>query len=187
MMGPQDRLDLLLSAVQHLVHGLGRRHVRIVLIGDGEDRSRVERLVRELGLQGYVELTGWLPEAEVFERLGTADLGLEPNMEPFVSPVKVMEYMAFGLPFVAFDLEETRTLAEESGEYVEPGDVTAFARSMDLLLDSPCVRARRGAVGRRIVADRVAWEHQETAYLAVYRRLLSPTVTALPAPLERAS
>jgi len=85
----------------------------------------------------------------------------------------VMEYMACGLPFVAFDLVETRTLGEGSGEYVPPGDVMAFAEAVDGLLADPARRDRMGAVGRQLVTERVAWEHQEVAYLQVFRQLLA--------------
>jgi len=172
-MGPQDRLDLALRAVAHLVQERGRDDLRTVLIGDGEERLRAEQLVDELGIRQYVEFTGWLGEDEVFHHLRTADVGLEPNMEPIVSPVKVMEYMACGLPFVAFDLVETRTLGEGSGDYVPQGDVIAFAEAVDGLLTDPARRHRMGAVGRQLVTERVAWEHQEVAYLPIFRRLLA--------------
>ena len=173
LMGPQDRLDLALRAVAHLVHECGRDDVRAVLVGDGEERLHAEQLVDELGIRRHVEFTGWLGEEEVFHHLRTADVGLEPNMEPVVSPVKVMEYMASGLPFVAFDLAETRTLGEGSGEYVPQGDVVAFAEAIDGLLSDPARRDRMGAVGRKLVSERVAWEHQEVAYLRIFRRLLA--------------
>ena len=68
----------------------------------------------ELGLQDYVELPGRVPDSFVTQVLSTADLGLCPDpMNPLndVSTMnKTMEYMAFGLPVVAFDLKETQGL-----------------------------------------------------------------------------
>jgi len=173
MMGPQDGLDLVLRALAHLVLEQGRDDVHAVFIGDGEQRPEAEQLVDQLGLRAHVEFTGWLGEAEVFEHLQAADVGLEPNMERVVSPVKVMEYMASGLPFVAFDLVETRILGEGSGEYVPPGDVVAFAEAVDALLADPARRDQMGDVGRQLVTDRVAWEHQEVAYLRTFSRLMA--------------
>jgi glycosyltransferase involved in cell wall biosynthesis len=91
-MGPQDGLDLALRALAHLVLARGRDDVRAVFIGDGEQRVPAERLVDQLGIRANVEFTGWLGENDVFHHLLTADVGLEPNMERVVSPVKVMEY-----------------------------------------------------------------------------------------------
>ncbi|MGN6634984.1 MAG: glycosyltransferase family 4 protein [Oryzihumus sp.] len=183
LMGPQDRLDLLVEALALVVHERGRTDVRAVLIGDGESRPDTEALVERLGLRGHVELTGWLDEAEVFAHLAAADVGLEPNMGPEVSPVKVMEYMASGLPFVAFDLRETRALGGDGGRYATPGDVAGFAEAIHELTRDPGLRARLGAAGQQRVREHVAWEHQEAAYLRLFADLLPlrPTGVEVPA------
>ncbi|MCL4291994.1 MAG: glycosyltransferase, partial [Acidimicrobiia bacterium] len=85
---------------------------------------------------------------------------------------KVMEYMAFELPTVAFDLTETRVSAAGAATYAEPNDVRAFAKAVDALLDDPAARTRMGAEGRRRVEDVLAWEHQAGPYVDVYRRLI---------------
>jgi glycosyltransferase involved in cell wall biosynthesis len=95
-------------------------------------------------------------------------------MEEIVSPVKGMEYMAFGLPFVSFDLAETRALAGGAAAYAKPGDVPGFARLIDELLGDPQRRASLGQAGRRLIEERLAWDRQEAAYLGVYQRLLGP-------------
>jgi glycosyltransferase involved in cell wall biosynthesis len=171
-MGPQDRLDLALRAAGHLVHDIGRTDCHFAFVGDGEARIHAIRLAAQLGIQDWVSFPGWAGQDEAFTYLSTADIGVEPNMEEIVSPVKGMEYMAFGLPFVSFDLTETRALARDAAVYAQPGDVAGFARVIDDLLDDPVRRAELGQTGRRLVAERVAWDRQEDAYLGVYERLL---------------
>ena len=178
VMGRQDGVDLAIRALAHLVHDHGRTGLRCTFIGDGDQRGPAEQLAGELGIAANVTFTGWLPEDEVFAHLQAADIGLEPNLEPVVSPVKVMEYMASGLPFVAFDLAETRVLGGASGAYVPPGDVVAFAAAVDGLLADPALRARMGDAGRDAVRERVAWEHQESAYLSLVSRLLASRLPA---------
>ena len=124
---------------------------------------------------------GWAGQDEAFTYLSTADVGLEPNMEEIVSPVKGMEYMAFGLPFVSFDLAETRALAGEAAVYAPPGDVAGFARLIDELLSAPARRASLGRAGRRLIEERLAWDRQEDAYLGVYQRLLGKPRAGRPA------
>jgi glycosyltransferase involved in cell wall biosynthesis len=178
-MGPQDRLDLALRAVACLVHDIGRTDCHFAFVGDGEARVHAIRLAAQLEISQWVSFPGWAGQDEAFTYLSTADLGLEPNMEEIVSPVKGMEYMAFGLPFVSFDLAETRALACEAAAYALPGDVAGFARLIDELLSDPARRAELGQAGRRLVAERVAWDRQEDAYLGVYQHLLgAPTVPA---------
>ena len=55
---------------------------------------------------------------------------------------KSMEYMAFELPVVAFDLHETRVSAGDAGIYVEPNEVREYAKAIvDLMDDEPDGRA----------------------------------------------
>jgi glycosyltransferase involved in cell wall biosynthesis len=171
-MGPQDRVDVAVRAIDHLVHVIGRTDCHFAFIGDGDARQASEKLAAGLGLQDWVTFAGWANQDQAFVYLSTADLGLEPNLEDFVSPVKAMEYMAFGLPFVAFDVKETRMLAAEAAAYAQPGDVAGFAHLIDRLLDDPARRAELARIGRQRFEDSIAWERQEPAYLDVYQRLL---------------
>jgi glycosyltransferase involved in cell wall biosynthesis len=172
LMGPQDRLDLALRAVAHLIHGIGRTDCHFAFVGDGESRAPSQRLAAELGISDWVTFPGWADQELAYTYLSTADLGLEPNMEDIVSPVKGMEYMAFGLPFVSFDLAETRALAGDAAGYVPPDDVPGFARMIDELIADPARRAEMGLLGRRRIEERLAWDQQESAYLAVYQQVL---------------
>jgi glycosyltransferase involved in cell wall biosynthesis len=173
LMGPQDRLDVALRAIAHLIHVIGRTDCHFAFVGDGESREPAERLAAQLGIGGWVSFPGWADQEAAFTYLSTADLGLEPNLEEIVSPVKGMEYMAFGLPFVAFDLAETRALAGGAAVYAPPGDVPRFAALIDELLGDPGRRRELGRAGRRLIEERLAWDRQEQAYLGVYDQLLA--------------
>jgi glycosyltransferase involved in cell wall biosynthesis len=170
-MGRQDRLDLALHAVRHLVRELGRQDVRFVFMGSGECFEEVQALSRQLGVDPWVSFPGWVRESTVFSHLATADLGVDASLQEDVSPVKVFEYMAFGVPFVSFDLQETRAVGGGAGAYVPRGDVQALARELDALLGDPRRRAEMGRIGRARIRDDLAWEHQSKKYLEVVDRL----------------
>jgi glycosyltransferase involved in cell wall biosynthesis len=187
VMGPQDQVGLALRAVASLVHERERTDCHFAFVGDGESRPEAQRQAAALGITEYVSFPGWLAEREAFTYLASADLGLEPNLEEIVSPVKGMEYMAFGLPFVAFDLAETRALARDAAAYAAPADVAGFAELIDDLLHDPQRRQAMGQAGRRRVEDELAWDHQQRAYLDVYRTLLdrAPTDETVPPHVDR--
>jgi glycosyltransferase involved in cell wall biosynthesis len=170
-MGRQDSVDLLLRAVHHVVHVLGVRDTRFVLLGDGECLDELRALATELGVDPWVHFPGWVTEDAVFSCLATADLGVDSSLQEEVTPVKVLEYMAFGVPFVSFDLRETRAVGTGSGLFTPPGDVPALARQIVSLLDDPDARAAMGACGRQRVREDLAWEHQAKEYVAVIDRL----------------
>ena len=172
VIGDQDRIDLAVRAVAALVRERGRDDCTFTVLGDGDARPAAERLAARLGVTDVVTFVGWLDQDAVFDYLATADAGIETNLEPFVSPVKMMEYAAFGVPVVAFDLPETRRVGGAAAEYVAPGDVAGLTRALGALLDDPARRRRMAAAGRRRFDAELAWDRQESRYLDVYRRLL---------------
>ena len=175
VMGPQDGVDLALRAMHHIVHVRGRTDVALTLIGDGDAGAELRRLATELGLGGYAEFTGRAPDELVARLLSTADIGLSPDPKNPLNDVstmnKTMEYMAFELPVVAFDLVETRVSAAEAAVYVEPNRVEQYADAVLELLGDEVRCKQMGAAGRRRVEDVLAWRNQIPPYVGVYDRL----------------
>ncbi|MGH3888740.1 MAG: glycosyltransferase family 4 protein [Pseudonocardiaceae bacterium] len=175
VMGPQDGVDLALRAMHHIVHVRGRTDVALTLIGDGDAARGLRSLATELGLDGYVEFTGRVPDELVARLLSTADIGLSPDPKNPLNDVstmnKTMEYMAFELPVVAFDLVETRVSAEDAAVYAEPNRVDRYADSVLELLEDGVRRKQMGTWGRRRVEDVLAWSNQIPPYVGVYDRL----------------
>jgi glycosyltransferase involved in cell wall biosynthesis len=185
-MGPQDGVDIVLRAADIVVHEFGRDDIAFTLMGAGDCRDKLVALQHELGLAGFVEFTGRVPDELVSQILSTADIGLSPDPKNPLNDLstmnKTMEYMAFELPVVAFDLRETRVSAGDAARYVTPNDVREFAAAIVELIDDESVRAQLGKAGRVRVEQELAWCHQERAYLDVYRSLLA--ADALPLPAE---
>ena len=172
-MGPQDHVELAVHAISHYVHRLGRRDALFAFVGDGLAAPGLRRAAAELKIDDVVRFTGWLDEESCFAYLAIADIGLDTNLEPEVTPVKGLEYMAHGVPIVAFDVLETRALAAEAASYAKPGDTDGLARAIAELLDAPDDRRRMGRIGRERIEREFAWDRQERQYLEVYEQLLS--------------
>jgi glycosyltransferase involved in cell wall biosynthesis len=175
VMGPQDGVDLALRAAAAIVRS-GRDDVHFVFMGGGDSWEELVSLADELALTDRATFTGRIPDETVFEVLSTADVGLSPDpLNPLndVSTMnKTMEYMAFELPVVAFDLKETRVSAGPAAVYAPPNDTDAFARAILRLLDDPERRAEMGRRGRERVERELAWRHQAPRYLRVYEALI---------------
>jgi asparagine synthase (glutamine-hydrolysing) len=175
VMGPQDGVDLALRALDHIVHTRGRTDVALTLIGDGDAAPALRRLAEELKLDEHVHFTGRIPDAEVAAILSAAEIGLCPDPRNPLNDVstmnKTMEYMAYHLPVVAFDLVETKVSAGKSALYAEPNSPVDFGDRVLELLDDPQRRAAMGEAGRRRVERVLAWRCQEPAYVQVYDKL----------------
>jgi len=177
VMGPQDGVDLALRTMHHIVHVRGRADVALTLIGDGDAGPELRRLAVELDLGEHVHFTGRAPDDLVKRVMSTADIGLSPDPKNPLNDVstmnKTMEYMAYELPVVAFDLVETKVSAADAALYATPNEIDAYADLVLELLDDDVRRKQMGAAGRRRVEDVLAWEHQTGPYVAVHDRLTS--------------
>jgi glycosyltransferase involved in cell wall biosynthesis len=175
VMGPQDGVDIVVRAADVIVRELGREDIAFTLIGSGDSFNELVALRDQLGLAGHVEFTGRAPDELVTRILSTADIGLSPDPKNPLNDVstmnKTMEYMAFELPVVAFDLLETRVSAGDAAVYATPNDVHEYAQVIVDLVDDAPRRADLGKLGRARVEDELAWSHQERAYLGVYEKL----------------
>jgi glycosyltransferase involved in cell wall biosynthesis len=175
VMGPQDGVDVVLEVADVVVNRLGRDDVGFVIVGSGDCYDDLVALRDRLGLADVVEFTGRISDAALTSVLSSADVGISPDplnpLNDLSTMNKTMEYMAFGLPVVAFDLRETRVSAGEAAVYATPNDVDELARLLVELLDDGPRRLAMGAAGRRRVESELAWDHQAPRYLAVYHEL----------------
>ena len=177
VMGPQDGVDIVVRAADIVVHNFGRDDIAFTLIGSGDCFGDLVALRDELGLAEHVEFTGRAPDELVTRILSTADVGLSPDPKNPLNDVstmnKSMEYMAFEMPVVAFDLRETRVSVGDAGVYVKPNDINDYAEAIVRLMDDKPRRTLLGKLARTRVEEELAWNHQERAYLGVYQRLTS--------------
>lgn len=135
-------------------------HVRVV--GDGPEGPALRDLAERLDLD--VDLRGAVPPADVPAHLAGAHVAVAPypgEQDHYFSPLKVLEYAAAGLPVVASDVGQMRTLVRDgvTGLLVPPGDVAALAAAVDGLVSVPERAARMGAAGRRHVEAGHTWHH----------------------------
>ena len=183
VMGPQDGVDIVLRAADIVVNHLKRSDIAFTLIGSGDCFDELVEMRDRLGLEGFVEFTGRVPDEAVAAILSTADVGISPDPKNPLNDVstmnKTMEYMAFGLPVVAFDLRETRVSAADAAVYATPNEVDDLVRLLVSLIDDGARRQKMGTAGRVRVERELSWNHQAARYLGVYDQLV-------PAPSEPA-
>lgn len=175
IMGPQDGVDQVLLVVDELVHRRGRSNVTATMLGFGDCLEDLRKQSASLGLDGHVTFTGRVDRVQVAEYLSHADIGIGPDLKTPLNDLstmnKTMEYMAYGLPSVAFDLAETRVSGADSVLYVPSGDIHAFADAVEKLIDDPGARAELGRQARARVASELDWRAQAEAYVSVYDEL----------------
>lgn len=188
IMGPQDDVDQLLVVMDELVHQRGRTDLHLALLGFGDCLEDLRAEASARGLDGHVTFTGRVGPEEIADYLSAAEVGLSPDLKTPLNDVstmnKTMEYMAYALPSVSYDLEETRVSAGDTALFVPSGDTKAFADAVERLVDDPGLRARMGLAARRRVVEELDWSPQSKAYVSVFDELVGaePGATWQPPP-----
>jgi glycosyltransferase involved in cell wall biosynthesis len=176
-LNPQDGVDHLLRSLRHLLYDLKRSDFHCVIMGTGDSLQDLRNLADQLELNGCVELPGFVSDKDLQANLAAADICLDPDPSSPLNDVstwiKVMEYMAYGKPIVAFDLKETRFSAGDAAMYVRPNEETEFAKTVARLMSQPELRKEMGAYGRRRVEEELQWNKVGLNLLSAYEMLLA--------------
>lgn len=145
---------------------------RLVMIGNGPERSNTEQRVDQLGLAARVSFVE--PVTDVERYLACADLLLLPSSQEAFG-VAALEAMACAVPVVASAVGGLPEVVEHgvSGLLYPPGDVDAMAEGAALVLVEPDLRGELGAAGRLRVLEAFTPACILPHYLAVYEQALA--------------
>lgn len=136
-----------------------RPEARLLVIGEGPHRQRAEEMFRELGIAHTAEFTGGIDEQRKNALLAQCRLGLSLSYEEGWG-LSVTEFLAMGLPVVAYALPVFEDVFPGQLELVKAGDREAAARAVtDLLGDEGRLR-ERGAAGREFARK---YDYRQTA------------------------
>jgi glycosyltransferase involved in cell wall biosynthesis len=118
--------------------------LELVLAGDGEMRAEVEELVRSLGIQAHVRVTGWISSAEVRSEILAARALVLPSFAEGL-PVVLMEAMALRRPVVSTYIAGIPELVRhgQEGWLCAAGDIDALALVMRECLAAPAEELSR--------------------------------------------
>ncbi|HEY2157803.1 MAG TPA: glycosyltransferase family 4 protein, partial [Isosphaeraceae bacterium] len=165
---PQKNLDLLLDIWPEVVSMTG---ASLILVGDGPERERLAKRVRDRGLTAHVHFTGSVPSPA--EYLRAADAFALPSVAEGMSN-SLLEAMATGLPCLASDIGgNTDLLGRGDAGLLLPADRKAWTRALAGVLTDRELAARLGAAGRRRIDEEFALPRVVDRYVELYRRLIS--------------
>ena len=169
---PIKAYDRLLHAFAQLRSGssVGPKPDTLLLIGDGPERGRLERLVGELELGDSVRFLGW--RTDVSRILGAMDVFVLPSDSEGTS-ISLLEAMAAGRAVVATAVGGTPDVigAGDAGRLVAPGDVGALADGLREVLEDAEHRRQLGQHARARVEERYSFEAMANAYELLYHGL----------------
>jgi len=167
---PYKGADLLIEACADFLRS-GQLELHIV--GDGPQRPALEAQLRSLGLEGRVELSGWVQHDQVQDLLSESDFLALPSIREFGGAV-VLEAMALGLPAVVVGYGGPNELVTDATGFRVPVGapaeiVSGFRAAIQSLLQRPAQVDELGDAAARRVHEQFTWPAKARQTLEVYR------------------
>jgi glycosyltransferase involved in cell wall biosynthesis len=140
------------------------------VLGEGEYKSALIELVRELRLEDRVVFRGFLPWTDAMAEIRKAAVGIvaiiADGYGELLFPTKLLEYAEQEVPVVCANLP---TIADhfpsDSLAYFDPGDATALAKQVDNLLRNPRAAAQQARLAKLVMRD-FSWDVLAPRYMA---------------------
>lgn len=172
----QKGVDVLLQAM-----AIVRQHLpgtRLLIVGDGPDRGRIERLIDTLSLGDSVRMCGHIPHPALDALLGMAWVQVVPSRYPEPSANVIPEAMMRGTAVVGTNTGGTPEIVRDgvTGFIVPPCDAVSLAgRLLDVLRDR-MLAERMGAAGRVVALAELTTDRMVDRFETVYTTLLDSQI-----------
>jgi glycosyltransferase involved in cell wall biosynthesis len=170
LLAPYRGTDVLLDAARDLLARNVNAHFIVIGFPNVE---HYQARARELGIADRVTFPGRIPYEDVPVWLSLGDVLVEPKMSATEAAGKVLNYMALGLPVVAFDIPVMREYLGELGVYAPLGDARAFADQIETLLNDPARARDLGCALRARVIEKFSWDAAGREMARVYDDLIT--------------
>ncbi len=156
-------------AVEAVGHPLLRElPVKLLIVGDGPERGRLEELASRMGVRERVIFHGFVPHHELPAYYSIADIGVYPSIGDEAFGISIAEAMACGRPVVASHIggiPEVVGTEETCGFLVSPTSSEEIARKINLLVRNPERRIEMGRMARERIAGRFTWRMAAERFL----------------------
>lgn len=138
-------------------------NLRLLLVGEGEQREALQEASRQLGLESVTIFTGSIAHDSVPEYIAAMDIAVAPynwKEDFYGSPLKLFEYMAAGKPTVAAAIGQIEEVIEhgKTGWLYPSGDHEQLARGLATLLYSPGLSSSIGSAAREQILSNYTWK-----------------------------
>lgn len=169
-LSPEKGFDTLIRSTAELVRQ--GRNLRLVLVGEGDDRTRLEALASELGLRDRIRFAGW--QSDVRPYFEAMDIFALSSLREGL-PNVLLEAMALGIPVVATRIAGVPRIVRDgrNGTLIEPGRGEALTRAIDELSRNAGLRESFGTAGRETVSSRYSFARRMARLAQSYDELLS--------------
>jgi glycosyltransferase involved in cell wall biosynthesis len=167
--GHDDVLDALGGELQD------NPSMKLLWVGDGWRREKLEKRIREIGIEKQVVLTGLVQPETIANYIAAMDVLVHPSYREGL-PRTVVQAMLGGKPVVAHDVDGTREVCipEKTGYLIDVGDYKAMREAVLELQTNPEKRELLGSAGRSLCENQFAASKMVQSLDLLYKEVLVP-------------
>jgi len=173
---PRKGLDFLLMALRELTDRTpGGRPIRLLMVGSGPGRERIEALIARLDLAAHCVFAGSLPYRRMPAAFRSADAFVLPSIatpewqEQF--GMSLIEAMACGTPVIGASSGAIPEIIGDAGLLCQPNDFVSLSDALSRLLESDDLRGELSVAARKRVSDRFTLDHFANALSLLYEEI----------------
>jgi len=161
---PWHGAEVLAQAIKSVIQN--NPNIRFLFVGDGIRMPIVKEIIKRENVDGFVTITGLIPQEEAPKYLAACDILVSPHVPNpdgsrfFGSPTKLFEYMGMGKAIVASDLEQIGEVLKhkKTAWLVKPGDFQELAEGILNLAEDGNLRNKLGRNAREEALKKYTWD-----------------------------
>ncbi len=165
----KNGIDILIKAVSHLTS-----HFSLLIVGDGKERKKLERLAQKLGIKDKIRFLGSISPNEIPKYLSQADIFVRPSRSEGLGSA-FLEAMAAGVPVIATPVGGIPDFLRhgETGFFCEAENPTDLARKIETILYDKTLMNKLVENARKLVEEKYNWDKITEQMKQIYYETVS--------------
>ncbi|MEZ0328502.1 MAG: glycosyltransferase, partial [Dissulfuribacterales bacterium] len=154
-------------------------NIRLILVGDGQERQDFESISRTLGIEAHTEFIGALPHNQVLALLQKADVFVAPSRITKdgwqeAQGLSIAEAMAVGIPVVATRVGGIPSMVRhgETGLLVQPQSPVELAQTMDFLLSNREIAREMARRAQKFIINHCGQSRVTAAFADLFEKIV---------------
>jgi glycosyltransferase involved in cell wall biosynthesis len=166
----KNGLDYLIKAMPEVLKKIDSK---LIIVGDGDQRTYLENLIKKLGIENKVVLKGWVKYEEVPKIIASADLFVRTSITEGLGTA-FLEAMACATPVIGSRVQGILDIIQDgyNGILVSPTDVCEISKGIIRVLEDDNLRESLIKNGLKFI-EKYRWENISRQYLELYEKILS--------------
>lgn len=163
--------------LKNLIDAFGVVHSKnpktnLMIVGDGPMFLDLKDYIESKSLQDFVAITGWIDHKNIIEYLLKFDVAIHHSANKYMSPLKIFEYMAVGLPVIGPDIPSVREVFEENEDIILVEDsVKDLTEKMLFYIQNPEERSKYAKKGQQKIRSQYGWDSNVDTILTQLQKI----------------